>query len=143
MSYYWGKEKPFEILRGKTLVTIRREGDEELIFVATDGSEYKMYHEQSCCENVSIDDIVGDFEDLIGSIILVAEVATNSDNPKSETSQDQSWTWTDESHTWTFYKIATVKGWVDIKWYGSSNGYYSESVHFIELKPPTVDRESA
>lgn len=112
-------------LVGKTLTDVSICGEnDEIRFTCADGMVYKMYHDQACCENVSIDDINGDLNDLVGSPILLAEENSNTNNPKGEDG------WKDESCTWTFYKIATRKGQVDIKWYGSSNGYYSERVDF-------------
>ena len=114
---------PFSTLLGKTLTAVERTGDDSIDFTASDGSKYSMYHCEDCCESVTIEDIAGELSSLVGSPILRAEESTNFDNPKPK----------EESHTWTFYKLATVNGWVDIRWYGSSNGYYSESVDFVEV----------
>lgn len=113
----------FEDLKGKTLAMVENKGD-EVLFVSVDGEQYKLYHSQDCCESVTVEDVCGDLSDLIGSPILQAEEVTSDTNPDGVTMEYQ------DSFTWTFYKLATVKGYVTIRWYGESNGYYSESVDF-------------
>lgn len=114
-----------EILKGKTIVKIDQQND-ELYFHTIDGDHYRMYHDQDCCENVSIDDIAGDITDLLNSPITEASERTSSENPPGVIKDYQ------DSFTWTFYHLATIKGWVTIRWYGESNGYYSESVSFVK-----------
>ncbi len=105
----------------KTLISISAERNiDEILFIFDDGVEYRMHHEQDCCEEVTLEDINGDLDDLIGSPLLVAEEHTNDTFGGSGS----------ERYLWTFYKFATIKGYVIIRWYGSSNGYYSESVNF-------------
>lgn len=110
-------------LINKIAVNIEQ-NDDSLLFHMSDASIYKMYHDQDCCEYVHIEDIDGDLNDLIGFPLLQAEEsysdATNATNA--------------ESATWTFYKFATIKGYVTIRWYGSSNGYYSESACIVKLE---------
>lgn len=114
----------FENLVGKVLVSVENRDSEELIFTLDTGEAYKLYHSQNCCEGVSIEDIIGDLNDLVGSPILMAEEVTHeNENPEGVPSKDYQ-----DSYTWTFYKLATIKGYVTIRWYGESNGYYSESV---------------
>lgn len=125
-------------LIGKKLTNVvnLETGSDEVIFHCEDGASFKMLHNQDCCESVSVDDVVGDVSDLIGAIVLDAREESNDDQPKSETSKwadGTEHTYTDESATWTFYVIQTDKGAVTIKWYGTSNGYYSEGVDFERM----------
>lgn len=122
----------FEDLLGKTLTDIYQNED-EVIFTCKDGEVYKMYHKQECCESVVIDDVCGDLEDLIGAPLLIAEEVSNY-APNKRTDIDKqidSERW--GSCTWTFYKLATIKGAVTIRWFGESNGYYSEEVDFDKM----------
>jgi len=92
-----------------------------------------MYHRQDCCESVSIQDIVGDLQDLVGGPILKAEEVSNYEPSSKEDIELTKQGNLRGSCTWTYYKFATIKGYVDIRWYGESNGYYAESVDFILL----------
>lgn len=117
-------------LVGKTITSIDglEEGSDKATFVCSDGTKFVMYHEQECCEEVSIDDVCGDVEDLIGSPILKAEEVSNSSDIKQE--EDENYHC---SATWTFYHLHTMKGTVTIKWYGTSNGCYSEKADFVKV----------
>lgn len=120
----------FSDLLGKTLTSIEIAADKsEIAFKAADGSEYLMYHLQDCCESVLVEDIAGKIADLLDSPILQAEEATSNKNPSGIQPESQA-----ASFTWTFYKLATIKGSVTIRWYDESNGYYSESVDFDRTK---------
>jgi hypothetical protein len=112
-------------LLGKTMASVENGGD-ELVFTTTDGKRFRLYHSQGCCEYVRIESVVGDLNDLVGEPLLVAEESTG------ETPADYRFRYAPDSYTWTFYKFATRKGYVDVRWLGESNGYYSESVDFAE-----------
>ena len=106
-------------LSGKTLKRVENKNDEELWFY-TEGKAIRLYHSQDCCESVYIEDIVGSLKDLVGNPLLRAEVRTED----GESSYGDL--------TYTFYELSTIKGSVTIRWYGSSNGYYSTRVSLAE-----------
>lgn len=110
-----------EDLKGHTVVRIEGgvAGSDVMKFITSEGKTFTLLHHQDCCEYVVIYDIEGDIDDLLNSPILISE-----ESEGSYESGDY------ESQTWTFYRFATVKGWVVVRWLGQSNGYYSESVDF-------------
>ena len=129
MSRWTNVSTSIEELLGKTLVNIVVSKDKDIIlFESSDGYKYQMLHHQDCCESVTIDDIVGDVNDLLNSPITIAEERVN-DRKEDDYGYGS---------TWTFYTLATVKGYVDIKWFGTSNGYYSESVNFELIKDDEI-----
>lgn len=124
----------FKELEGKILTEIENLGD-ELIFHTKD-KKYSMHHSQDCCESVSIEEIHGDLDDLLNNPILRAEESTADERETHEIIKDKLLgieRYEDGSNLWTFYKLSTIKGSVTIRWYGTSNGYYSVSVDFKEL----------
>jgi hypothetical protein len=89
----------------------------EIVF-SNEKVRYTLYHEQNCCESVTVEDIVGELTDLEKWPLLIANEVHNAEYEQRN----------EDSYTWTFYNFATYKGYVTIRWFGSSNGYYSEEV---------------
>lgn len=121
--------KQFTDLLGKTLIDIEINNSKDTIILTTnDNKKYKLYHDQDCCESVNIEDINGCLTDLLNVPLLQAEEVISDEHNGVKSDPDNC-----ESLTFTFYKFATIKGYVTIRWCGSSNGYYSESVDFIQI----------
>ena len=111
---------------GQTIADIqglKKDSDYVRIYF-TDGSYLSMYHEQDCCESVTLEDFDNDAQSLIGGdIIRIEECISNANDEEFNPLNDY-----DDSYTWTFYTIVTSKGIMKLRWYGTSNGYYSEDV---------------
>lgn len=123
----------FESMIGVTMLRVEVrmvdvDHEAEMVFASAD-RQWRFAHERDCCERVEIDDVCGDLADLVGSPIVQAE-EVRSDPPEDHTP--------DDTETWTFYKFATAKGAVTVRWYGTSSGYYSEEVQMTESE---VQRE--
>ena len=129
-----GSVKTFEDLLGRTLYKAEQDG-ESLTLYLSNTNYVRFYHQQDCCESVYIEDICGDLNDLVGAPLLIAEEVSDDAYEAENDPGDNA-----ESFTWTFYKFATRKGYVDVRWYGTSNGYYSESVS-VEFVDTTVSED--
>ncbi len=88
-------------------------------------------HYQECCESVYIQSIAGNLSDLEGSRLLMAEQVSSDNEGRSPVDDEYEW---GEVEEWTFYKFATIKGYVTVRWYGVSNGYYSTGVDVHRVK---------
>ena len=106
-------------LIGRTFKSVTNCANETLRF--SGDASYEFYHDQDCCECVEITDITGHLPDLEGEPLTMAEAIVEAG--------DQG-----DSSTWTFYKFATKKGYVTVRWLGESNGYYSETVDFKKVE---------
>ena len=116
MGWYDNRVDVADML-GKTFSRVVSDG--ETVTLENDEVRYVLYHSTDCCESVVVEDIIGDLEDLENLPLLIAREDTNAegeDLPK------------EASYTWTFYNFATYKGYVTIRFLGTSNGYYSEDV---------------
>ena len=115
----WQASAKMEDMVGKVFTRVSGGVGEGAMVFENATERFVFFHSQDCCENVDINDITGDLQDLCGEPLLLAEEVSGATEPDVEHY---------ESYTYTFYKFATRKGYVDVRWLGESNGYYSEGV---------------
>lgn len=123
----------FDDMLGRTMVSVTgATGGDEMLFTSDKGDVFRFAHDQDCCESVEIEDIVGDLSDLCGVPILEAEESSE----QAETKDD------DSSGTWTFFRYSTIKGTVTVRWFGTSNGYYSETADYsVQANSPELKQK--
>jgi len=142
MPYYdYDKEVKFEELEGEVISEINGldKGSEEITIKTNSGKHFAMYHNQDCCENVFLESFTGSSDEIVGEAVTHAKVVTNEENPVDT---DPELTEYQESFTWTYYYIRTEKSSLSLRWYGESNGYYSESVDFVWVNKPEEEDAS-
>jgi len=102
---------------------------EEIKITLEDGTVITQYHEQDCCESVSVEQVdTNNLDRFIGATVVeLKEKILSIDELK----EDEKPEYIDDSFTATFYTLITSKGYIDWRWYGTSNGYYSEDVTTI------------
>ena len=123
-------------LQGKTITSIQgaEENSDVVNIMTSDGATYLLFHSQVCCEYVRVFNIVGDIESVIGAEISLAEDDSLDTNP------NVSYSYRNESRTWTKFTIITINGSkLEIWWLGESNGYYRETVSVEKLIKITKD----
>lgn len=116
-------EIPFDTLKGRTFSEVFRV-EETIVLRELNGAEYRLMHEQNCCEWVTLESIVGDLNYLTFSPILLAE--SSDGYIQAEDSIN--------GVAWTFYKLATINGYVDIRWIGDTDNRYSEEVYLYRVE---------
>ena len=79
-------EAEIELLLGRIVENIDVK-DEEIVFWCNNNRVFRMFHSQDCCESVSVEEVIGDINDLIGSPVVMAEERTQDDpNPSDHQS---------------------------------------------------------
>jgi hypothetical protein len=111
------------VLKGEIITEILgAKEDSKLVNIKTkSGRHFVLYHDQDCCEVVKIDSVKGDLEYILNHEVTKATELIVSGYPSSE------------SATKTIFGIEANYSSFVIEWIGESNGYYSESVSFMEI----------
>ena len=127
----WSNDN-IDLLKGLTVKTIDAfEGGGDIMITTNCGRQFRFTHFQDCCEHVDIYSIDGDLKRLEGFRLVDVQMET-VDEPEGWADSDEA-KWAD-SYTFTDVVFKTNAQTICVKWFGESNGYYSEGVDFEELK---------
>lgn len=119
--------KPLLALSGMRIKSVDglKKNSEETLIVFESGCALYMTHTQECCEMVRLVESSGlDAMELLGSVFAGVEISSSSRRDDSG-----------EGRTDTWISLLTSKGSTQLRWLGESNGYYSESIDFVALRP--------
>jgi hypothetical protein len=94
------------------------------IFLKIKNRQFAIMHMQDCCEDVYIEDVTGNLDHLLNYPLIMCESCNNNRNPKTY----------HDTATWTVIKLATIKGYVTIRFCGDSDGCYCEDANLYLLK---------
>lgn len=112
-------ESSKESLVGETITHIDvDESQSEILFTTQSGKQILVHHWQQCCEEVKLAGIDGDIYSLVGWV--ARDISEETEEGKSGDG-----TWTKTVLTFRVGGLAVVT-----RWFGESNGYYSENVDF-------------
>lgn len=126
MSHWNGDVSVNEFI-GKTFTKVYADGT-----FYTAEKQYDMYHPQDCCENVFLDEVIGDINDITDEEIINA-----FDTDEGDENDDRSY----DCVQYTNFHIVSQKGTVVFRWIGSSNGYYGTSVSISTRDNPCLTKE--
>jgi hypothetical protein len=129
MSDENGYDISVERLVGETLVAIDQDDkSSEILLTTASGRQFRIVHHDDCCESVHIEGTDGEWSSLIGKVI---ESASHEEESADGTLDEYGYSYESATKTTITFKVndATVVS----RWFGSSNGYYSESVNVDEI----------
>ncbi len=118
--------------------------NEKILFHFDDDVTLVLTHEQNCCEDVTLEDVVGDLNDLVGHPLLVSELRTTYEAEEARGLDEilelvklddveciKRTFASAEAYEWAFYEFRNIKASVTLRYVGESTGYYSTDVGFF------------
>lgn len=112
-------------LVGEVLTHIDENADNgEILLTTESGRQFKIYHYQDCCESVYIEGTDGDWNQLLNKKLIAVDCDYEDGGDKEAY---------DSSSTRTIFTFKVNDATVINKWFGSSNGYYSETASLEEI----------